>query len=116
MVQVRLGWARALVAGVGALLLVQAGDGASVQAQTGTEIPIQAFAYQPTTLTVPAGTTVVWTNHDPVAHTVTDVNQTWDSGLFEENGTYEMTFDTPGTYQYYCVPHPMMIGTVEVTG
>jgi plastocyanin len=46
---------------------------------------------------------------------VTDVNQVWDSGLFEESGTFSKTFDTPGTYTYYCVPHPIMIGTVEVT-
>lgn len=109
-------WTRLMVAGVGAALLWQTGVATDAKAQMGTEVPIQAFVYQPATITVPAGTTVTWTNHDPVAHTVTDINQVWDSGLFDEAASYSKTFDTPGTYSYYCIPHPMMIGTVEVTG
>jgi plastocyanin len=116
MVQVRVTRAKMLVAGIGALLLVQGASAAAAQMQAGAEVPVRAFAYEPTTLTVAVGTTVTWTNLDPVAHTVTDIHQAWDSGLFEENGTFSMTFTAPGTYQYYCVPHPMMIGTVEVTG
>jgi plastocyanin len=112
----RSGWARILVAGVGAALLWQVGIGTEARAQTGVEVDIQAFVYQPNSVSVPVGTTVTWVNHDPVAHTVTDVNQLWDSGLFDESGTYSKTFDTPGTYSYYCIPHQIMIGTVEVTG
>lgn len=78
-------------------------------------MPIEAFMFQPTALTVPVGTTVTWTNYDPVAHTVTDVDQLWDSGLFETPGTFAKTFTEPGTYTYYCIPHPTMIGTIEVT-
>lgn len=110
------GWARGMAASVGAALLLHGAAWSQAQAQTSTDVPIQAFAFQPTTLTVPAGTTVTWTNHDPIPHTVTDVNQLWDSGLFEENATFSKTFDAPGTYSYYCVPHPVMSGTIEVTG
>jgi plastocyanin len=116
MAMLRAGWARMMIAGAGAVLLLQVGVWTDARAQSSTEVPIQAFVFQPTTVTVPVGTTITWTNHDPVAHTVTDVNQAWDSGLFEENGTYSMTFDTPGTYTYYCIPHPIMTGTIEVTG
>ena len=116
MVQMRMGRLRMTIAGIGASLLLYAGISTAAQAQYGTEVPIQAFVYQPTTITVPVGTTVTWTNYDPVDHTVTDVDQVWDSGLFGESATFSMTFDTPGTYSYYCIPHPMMIGTVEVTG
>lgn len=108
-------WARLAVAGVAAALLIQAGAETDARAQSGNEVSIQAFVYSPASLTVPVGTTVTWTNHDPVAHTVTDVNQLWDSGLFDESGTYSKTFDTPGTYTYFCLPHQVMIGTVEVT-
>jgi plastocyanin len=104
------------IAGLGASLLLYAGIASQVQAQSAIDVPIQAFVFQPTTISVPAGTTVVWTNRDPVAHTVTDINGSYDSGLFEESGTFSMTFTTPGTYTYYCIPHPMMIGTVEVSG
>ncbi|KAB1193045.1 hypothetical protein GJR96_06145 [Haloferax sp. MBLA0076] len=41
----------------------------------------------------------------------------WDSGMLSEGGaTYEVTFDTAGVYDYYCVPHEAlgMIGSVVV--
>ena len=103
-----------MVAGVGATLLMYAGGWSAVQAQAAFNVPIQAFVFPTETLTVTAGSTVTWTNLDPVAHTVTDVNGMWDSGLFEQDGTYSKTFETPGTYTYYCIPQPMMIGIVEV--
>jgi plastocyanin len=105
-----------MIAGIGAWLLLYAGTWSGARAQVAVDVPIQAFVFEPVTITVPVGSTVTWTNLDPVAHTVTDVDQAWDSGLFEESGTFSKTFDTPGTYSYYCIPHPMMIGAVEVTG
>ena len=66
---------------------------------------VQGFAYQPMDLTVAAGTTVTWTNNDPVAHTVTWDDMSVDSGLFGQGETFSYTFTTPGTYGYYCIPH-----------
>lgn len=111
---------RTMIAGLGAFLLLFGGIWSGAQAQEVTSelaqsVPVQAFAYQPATISVPVGTTVVWTNLDPVDHTVTDIDYLWDSGLFGEAGTFAKTFDTPGTYTYYCIPHPTMIGVVEVT-
>jgi len=110
-----------MFARVVASLLLFGGVWSAAQAQEVTSsltvnVPIQAFVFQPTTVSVPVGTTVFWTNMDPVDHTVTDVDQYWDSGLFGEGGVFAKTFDTPGTYVYYCIPHPIMIGTIEVTG
>jgi plastocyanin len=113
-VRMRTNWVRTMVAGAGAALLLYAGVWSAAQAQTAVDVPIQAFVFPAETLTVPVGTTVTWTNLDPVAHTVTDVNGTYDSGLFDEAVSWSMTFTEPGTYVYYCIPHPMMIGTVEV--
>jgi plastocyanin len=110
------GWARLVVAGIGAALLWQTGVVTDAKAQAGVEVSIEAFVYQPNVIKVPVGTTVTWINHDPVAHTVTDINQLWDSGLFDEAVSYSKTFDAPGTYSYYCIPHQIMIGTVEVSG
>jgi plastocyanin len=36
--------------------------------------------------------------------------------LFGAGATYSKTFDAPGEYTYYCIPHPVMIGKVIVTG
>lgn len=116
MANVVAGWMKKTVAGLGAALLLYAGATSGIaQAQYGTPVNVQAFVYDAAEITVPVGTTVVWTNNDPVAHTVTDVDQAWDSGLFDQGYTYEKTFDAPGVYAYYCIPHPMMIGTVIVT-
>ena len=48
---------------------------------------------------------------------VPDGTAAWDSGVLSAAGeTYEHTFDTPGVYHYYCIPHESqgMIGTVIV--
>ena len=92
-----------------------------------------ANLFQPATLTVPRGTTVTWTNTGQVGHTVTDdpskaANpsdsvlpsgaQAWDSGTVNGGGTFSHTFDTPGQYVYFCIPHEAlgMIGRITVTG
>jgi plastocyanin len=105
----------AIVGGVAALLFWTS-VGLEARAQAVVEVPIRAFAYEPTVLVVPVGTTVVWTNHDPVAHTVTDLDWAYDSGSFGESESFSTTFSAPGAYEYYCVPHPTMIGRIEVTG
>ena len=83
----------------------------------GTDVTIANYAYGPDTVTVPAGTTVMWTNNDSVAHTVTaadgigtDAAPTglFDSGLLEQGATFSYTFTTSGTYYYLCTPHASM--------
>ena len=70
--------------------------------------------------TVTAGGTVTWTWVDTgaVPHTVQSVGAPafTSSGLESSNGsTYQLTFSTPGTYQYNCAVHGnMMTGTVVV--
>ena len=59
---VRTRSARMMIAGLGASLLMYAGIWSGAQAQAAFEVPIQAFVFQPVTLSVPAGTTVTWTN------------------------------------------------------
>jgi plastocyanin len=116
MLNVGAQWKRMIVAGLGASLLLYGGAVSGVMAQSTGSVNVQAFVYDSAEITVPAGTTVTWTNNDPVDHTVTDVYQAWDSGLFGAGATYSKTFDAPGEYAYYCIPHPMMIGKVIVTG
>ena len=82
------------------------------------EVTISGYAFSPAVITVKAGTKVTWTNKDSVAHTVTsdsDAPAKVDSGLFGKDKSFSFTFDTAGTYNYYCEPHPYMKGTVIVT-
>jgi len=81
----------------------------------GPRVQIQNFAFMPKTLTVSAGSKVVWTNLDEEPHIVTSAGGNFRSspGL-DTNDSYSFTFDKPGTYTYYCSIHPMMVGTIVV--
>ncbi|MER3449427.1 MAG: hypothetical protein C4315_06555, partial [Chloroflexota bacterium] len=68
-------------------------------------VELRNIAFSPRTITVTPGTTVVWVNQDPVAHTVTADDGSFDSGLIQPGGTYQRTFQQPGTYPYHCRPH-----------
>lgn len=88
----------------------------------GTQVAIDDFAFRPETVTVPAGTTITWSNDDATAHTVTAGDEdepdpdTFDLAVDEQGQTVAFTFDEAGTYAYYCELHPFMTGVVEVTG
>ncbi len=78
------------------------------------EVLIQSMSFIPSTLTIAAGTTVKWTNKDPITHTVTSNTKTFNSGNVTSNSTFSFTFNTAGTYSYYCSIHPSMMGTIVV--
>jgi plastocyanin len=72
------------------------------------------FAFE-RTITVPAGSTVTWTNRDDVPHTATDDNGTlFDSDFLLEGDGFSHTFEQAGTFTYFCRVHPFMKGTVIV--
>ncbi|GLQ90385.1 cupredoxin domain-containing protein [Dyella flagellata] len=79
------------------------------------QVAIQNFAFAPKTLSVPAGTRVVWTNRDDEPHVITSAGAMFASSKALDGGdTYAVTFSKPGTYTYYCSIHPMMVGTIIV--
>jgi plastocyanin len=77
-------------------------------------VMIRDFEFDPTSITVAVGSTVSWTNDGLSVHTVTADDGSFDSKAIAPGTTFEMTFDTPGTYAYHCVPHPSMTATVIV--
>lgn len=78
------------------------------------EVRIQGMAFDPATITVNAGTTIIWTNKDAIAHTVTSDTDLFNSGNIGSNGTYSYTFSTAGSYPYHCSIHTSMTATVVV--
>jgi nitrite reductase (NO-forming) len=77
-----------------------------------TEVPAD---YSPNVLMVPLGATVTWTNNDPgMVHSVTAVDGSFDSGMLSEGQTFSFTFDQPGDFDYFCVPHPWMKARISV--
>ncbi|MDD1654517.1 MAG: cupredoxin domain-containing protein [Methanomicrobiales archaeon] len=85
------------------------------------EVVIRNFAFEPATLTIPPGTTVIWTNEDTVPHLVasdphpahTDLPELV-SGTLSPGDSYRFTFTNTGNYGYHCDLHPSMTGTIVV--
>ena len=77
--------------------------------------------YIPATVSINSGDTVSWSNDDTAAHTVTGGSATtgpsgvFDSSLLIAGGTFEHTFTSSGTEDYYCMVHPWMVGSVIVS-
>lgn len=70
--------------------------------------------FTPPTLTVTAGTTVMWGNNDITAHTVTSDTGTFNSNNLNSGNTFQVKFDNPGEFKYHCTIHSFMTGTIVV--
>jgi plastocyanin len=77
---------------------------------------IKNFAFDPANIPIAAGGTVVWTNNDSTAHTVTfDDSSIKSSGNLNGGVKFSATFPAAGTFTYHCSIHPSMKGTVTVS-
>jgi plastocyanin len=81
---------------------------------TNVRATIRNLAYAPARIEISAGTTITWRNSDQVDHTVTATDGSWNSGIIRPGETWQRTFDSPGTFEFFCIPHPFMKGTVVV--
>jgi plastocyanin len=89
---------------------------AAMQPAAPPGVNISNFSFQPALLEVTTGTRVTWTNHDSTPHTVTSTDKRFDSSSgLDTNDQYSYVFDKPGTYEYFCSLHPMMVGKVVVS-
>ncbi|MFB6207109.1 MAG: plastocyanin/azurin family copper-binding protein [Haloglomus sp.] len=134
---------RAFLAGAGAATAALAGclgPGRSTDAEY--DVGMSTSRFRPTEYAVAPGTTVRWYNTSQSSHTVTAyadgipaeaayfasgghdseaaAREAWNSsrgGSLAPGDSYEHTFEVPGTYEYFCIPHEPagMIGVVEVT-
>ena len=74
----------------------------------------------PSPVTIPVGGTVTWENGDTAAHTSTAGSATegpsgvFDSSLIMAGSSFSHTFDSAGTFDYFCMVHPWMAGSVIV--
>lgn len=78
------------------------------------QVAIQDFSFQPKMLTVPVGSTVVWTNEDEEPHTVVTAGNGFKSKALDTDDKFSFTFRKPGTYEYFCSVHPRMTGSIVV--
>ena len=87
------GWLRAAAA---ALVLAGACS-AGPAGPARHEVEIRAFRYEPDTIAVAVGDTLVWRNHDPVPHTATGPGARWDTGDIGRNAEGRRIADRAGT-------------------
>ncbi len=77
--------------------------------------------YLPDSVSIKAGDTVIWANDDTAAHTVTSGSPSegpsgiFDSSLVLAGDSFEVTFDNSGSYDYFCMVHPWMTGSIQVS-
>ena len=86
--------------------------------------------FRPRGLLIQPGQAVRWINHDAGnVHTVTAYHpdngkplripqeaKPWNSGYLMPEQSFRMVFDTPGVYDYFCIPHEHagMVGRIVV--
>ena len=80
------------------------------------DVSIGDDIFTPSAITVAVGATVDWTNGDDSEHTVTSADGGFDSGIMNPGAGFAQTFDTAGSFPYFCALHSDMTGTVTVTG
>jgi len=74
----------------------------------------------PNPVTIAMGGTVTWDNTDTAAHTATagtaadGPSGVFDSSLIMAGASFSFTFDAAGIFDYFCMVHPWMAGTVIV--
>jgi plastocyanin len=77
-------------------------------------IEIDNFKFGIVSIDVAKGTTVTWTNHDDVPHTVVSTTKVFKSPPLDTGESFSYTFKDAGTFEYYCSMHPRMTGKIVV--
>ena len=116
-----------ILVGALALMIAQAGpkkakpaaNAATATAAADGAVTIKNFEFVPKSLTVKAGTTVVWTDSEG-RHTVEADKGEFKSDVLTSGKTFSFKFDKPGKYAYHCGFHgdkggKDMAGTIVVT-
>ena len=107
----------------GAANATSAGGGGqtTVVMPLGSSAATSGAGYEPPTVTVSPGGSVIWDNQDNALHTATSGESPtpdgkFDSGLIGANqASKPVTMPAePGEYKYFCTLHPFLVGTVTV--
>ncbi|HMK12166.1 MAG TPA: cupredoxin domain-containing protein [Acidimicrobiales bacterium] len=74
------------------------------------------FSFKPQNIKVTVGTKVTWTNNDSTTHQIVSKGDPFPGdGTIDPNESYSVTFDKPGTYDYFCGIHNSMTGSIVVS-
>jgi len=76
-------------------------------------VTVEGMKFEPATVHVKMGDSVVWRNNDLVPHTVTAEGK-FDSGQIAAGKSWTWTAKARGQNNYVCTYHPEMKGSVVV--
>jgi len=77
-------------------------------------VAVRDNSFAPETRTITVGSTVRWTNEGASPHTSTALADEWDSGNLNAGQSFEHTFEAAGSFDYECIYHDGMTGTIVV--
>ncbi len=89
----------------------------AANAPTASAVDLESFKFVPACIKVASGATVTFTNKDAADHTITTEDaqaETFDSGTFAGQATFQHVFATPGTIKIRCKLHNSMRVSVVV--
>jgi plastocyanin len=78
-------------------------------------VVIEGLRFDPETLDVKAGDTIVWVNKDPFPHTATSTAGGFDSHEIAAGKSWKFTPKETGAFTYVCTLHPTMKATIRVS-
>ncbi len=102
----------AFLAALLATQIAAASPSGPAQASRTKSVDISHFEFRPSALSVPKGTTVVFSNSSGTAHTAT--SGAFDTGRIKPGHAASVRFGQKGTFSYHCKIHPFMRGKVVV--
>jgi plastocyanin len=79
-------------------------------------VTIKKFEYEPSVLSVRVGDTIDWVNEDIVPHTATARDRSWNTGEIKPGESVAVLVTEMLFTEYFCVYHPMMEGSVVLSG
>src|SRR4051794_22742021 len=98
-----------------AILALVAGLASGQALAADAQVKIANFTFDPSTLTVKAGTTVTWVNADDIPHVVSEKDGKFRSPALDTDDKFSQVFSTAGTVEYFCAIHPHMVGKIVIT-
>ncbi len=78
-------------------------------------VKIDNFTFNPATLSIAVGTTVIWDNGDDLPHSVVATDKSFRSKALDTEDKFSFTFSKSGEYEYFCGLHPHIKGKIAVS-
>jgi plastocyanin len=78
------------------------------------KVSIDNFAFTPDTIQVKVGSTITFTNHDDIPHSVVASDGSFHSKALDTDQSFTLTPTKAGDLAYFCGLHPHMKGKIVV--